>query len=580
MQKLIASAVGFLCLQMVVLSAQVGGQPPASACKPGDFVVLGSPNDFGPKKDSQFKVLIDQRFDGGFLTKETIWIPVIEQAIPKWNGIPGSTWNFEIEGVTEEEASGEDGKTTIAGCGSLFTCPEEPPELPEGDPPPDIPLTAQQTVLAVTVIFSDLSPESSIADADIFFNPEVPFQTNPNDTQYDFETVLLHELGHALGLDHSDNCVVGPTVMESELGFGERKRDLRASETEGAKFLYPDGSSPAIRIFEQDAVVGFQAAEGGPNPFSQAVPIFGHQGGRWIASSSAAWLQIEPPTGRFLLDGEVNVFPDVAGLAVGNYQATASIELEGFSGPSATVQVNLEVLADVPAGVEPKLTQTGIVNAANMLSQALAPGSLFALFGSQLSASTEQASFSSQLPTRLGGAEVFVNAVRAPLLYASPTQINGQVPVETPVGRGGIIVRTDLSQTGSIPIDFIATAPELFLINGDQAVVLNEDFTLNSPDNPAAQGSEISVLFTGQGPVSPPVLSGRPAPLSPRAEVTSDAKAEIGGLEVEILFLGLTPGWFGVGEANLAVPVGLTGLLPVRLTIGGKRSGSGLVSVQ
>ena len=72
MQKLIASAVGFLCLQMVVLSAQVGGQPPASACKPGDFVVLGSPNDFGPKKDSQFKVLIDQRFDGGFLTKETI----------------------------------------------------------------------------------------------------------------------------------------------------------------------------------------------------------------------------------------------------------------------------------------------------------------------------------------------------------------------------------------------------------------------------------------------------------------------------------------------------------------------------
>ena len=120
MQKLIASAVGFLCLQMMVLSAQVSGQPPASACKPGDFVVLGSPNDFGPKKDSQFKVLIDKLFDGGFLTTETIWIPVIEQAVPKWNGIPGSTWNFEIEGVTEEQASEEDGKTTIAGCGFLF----------------------------------------------------------------------------------------------------------------------------------------------------------------------------------------------------------------------------------------------------------------------------------------------------------------------------------------------------------------------------------------------------------------------------------------------------------------------------
>ncbi len=579
MQKLIASAVGFLCLQMMVLSAQVSGQPPASACKPGDFVVLGSPDDFGAKKDSQFKVLIDQRFDGGFLTTETIWIPVIEQAVPKWNGIPGSTWSFEIEGVTGEQASEEDGKTTIAGCGFLFTCPDEPPEPPGGKPPPGIPLTAQQTILAVTLIFSDVSVERSIADSDIFFNPEAPFQTSPNGAQVDFETVLLHELGHALGLDHNDNCVVGPTVMESVVSLGVRKRDLFAAETEGVKFLYPDGSSPAIRIFDRDAVVEFQAAQGGPNRFAQAVPIFGPQGGRWIASSSAAWLQVEPPTGRFLLDGEVDVSPDVSGLAVGSYQATASIQLEGHSGPPATVQVNLVVLAGAPIGIEPKLTRAGIVSAANMLSQALAPGSLFTLFGSQLSASTEQAS-SLPLPTRLGGAEVFVNAVRAPLLYVSPTQINGQVPVETPAGRGGIIVRTDLGQTGSIPLDFTATAPELFLTNGDRAVVLNEDSTRNSPDNPAAQGSKISVFFTGQGPVSPPVVSGRPAPLSPLAQVISDAKAEIGGLEVEIFFLGLTPGLVGLGQANLPVPVWLTGQLPVRLTIGGNRSGSGLVSVE
>ena len=175
---------------------------------------------------------------------------------------------------------------------------------------------------------------------------------------------------------------------------------------------------------------------------------------------------------------------------------------------------------------------------------------------------------------------LYVNAVRAPLLYASPTQINGQVPVETPVGRGGIIVRTDLGQTGSVPLDFIAAAPELFLINGDRAIILNEDSTLNSPDNPAAQGSKISVFFTGQGPVSPPVASGRPAPLSPLAQVTSEAQAEIGGLDVEILFLGLTPGLVGLEQANLPVPIGLTGQLPVRLTIDGNRSGLGLISVE
>ena len=580
MQKLIASAVGFLCLQMLVLSAQVSGQPPASACKPGDFVVLGSPDEFGPKKDSQFKVLIDKRFDGGFLTTETIWIPAIEQVVPKWNGIPGSTWNFEIEGTTEAPASDEDGKTTIAGCGFLFRCPDEPPEPPGGEPPPGIPLAAHQTILAVTLINSDFSAENSVEDSDIFFNPQAPFQTNPNGTQIDFETVLLHELGHALGLDHNDNYVVGPTVMESVVDFGERKRDLSAAETEGTKFLYPDGSSPAIRIFDRDAVVEFQAAQGGPNPFSKAVPIFGPQGGRWIASSSAAWLQVDPPTGRFVLDGEINVAPDVSGLEVGSYQATASIELEGFAGPSAIVQVNLEVLASAPIGIEPKLTRAGIVSAANNLSQALAPGSLFTLFGSQLAASTEQAPQQFPLPTRLGGAVVFVNAVRAPLLYASPTQINGQVPTGLPTGRGGVIVRTDLGQTGSIPIDITETAPELFLIGSGQAAVLNQDFTVNSENNPAAQGSKISVFFTGQGPVSPPVPAGRAAPVSPLSHATSEAKAEIGGLEVEIFFLGLTPGFAGLGQADLAVPVGLTGQLPIRLTIGGNRSGSGSVSVQ
>ena len=373
MQKLIASAVGFLCLQMLVLSAQTSGQPPPSACKPGDFVVLGSPNEFGPKKDSQFKVLIDQRFDGGFLTTETIWIPAIEQAVPKWNGIPGSTWNFEIEGTTGAQATDEDGKTTIAGCGFLFACPDEPPEPPGGEPPPGIPLAAHQTVLAVTLINSDLSAENSIEDSDIFFNPQAPFQTNPNGTQIDFETVLLHELGHALGLDHNDNCVVGPTVMESVVDFGERKRDLSASETEGTKFLYPDGSSPAIRIFDRDAVVEFQAAQGGPNPFAKAVPIHGHRGGRWIASSSASCLM-----GRSTLR---RTFP------VSTSEATRR-RLRSSSKDSPdrrqSYKSTYEVLASAPIGIEPKLSRAGIVSAANNLSQALAPGSLFTLFGSQL----------------------------------------------------------------------------------------------------------------------------------------------------------------------------------------------------
>ena len=77
------------------LWAQTEGQPPVEACKPGDFTVVGYPDEFGPKADSNFRVLIDDKFDGQFLTSENIWVPVIEQTIKKWNGISGSTWRFD-----------------------------------------------------------------------------------------------------------------------------------------------------------------------------------------------------------------------------------------------------------------------------------------------------------------------------------------------------------------------------------------------------------------------------------------------------------------------------------------------------
>ena len=100
------------------LRAQTPGQPPVQACKPGDFTVVGYPAEFGPKAGANFSVLIDERFEGEFLTTEDIWVPVIRQAVEKWNGIGGSDWNFNIEGFGESDF--DDGKTTIAACGFIF----------------------------------------------------------------------------------------------------------------------------------------------------------------------------------------------------------------------------------------------------------------------------------------------------------------------------------------------------------------------------------------------------------------------------------------------------------------------------
>ena len=576
------------------LWAQTAGQPPVEACKPGDFTVVGYPNELGPKEDSNFRVLIDEKFNGQFLTTERIWVPVIQETIEKWNGISGSTWSFDTVGLTDKAPNDEDGETTIAACGFEFNCPEVP-TLPLG-------AAANQTILAVTLIFEDESRFRAITDADVFFNPEIPFWTEPSNAQIDFASVLAHELGHVIGLGHNDNCVVGPTVMESIFDIGEIRRDLSSAEFEGARFLYPDGSAPAIRIFESESNLRFESAEGLPAPFGQEIHIYGVRGGRWLADPSQSWVTVKPPKGNFPLDSQIEIEVDTSRLGPGDHTATVALSLEdpgpdpgtlppsidpnpasiaqSLPGPPAIVQVEVHIEPKPPAGIEPKLTRRGIVNGANFSSQALAPGSLFTLFGERLSASTDQAG-AFPLPTTLGGTKVLVNAVEAALLFVSPNQINGQVPYGIATGRGGFIVRSGVGLTDSIPIDFSEAAPELFLLENDQAVVLNSDFTLNTPANPAAQGSKVSVFFSGQGPVDPPVASGRPAPFSPLSHVVGEPGAEVGGLDAKVFFMGLTPGFAGLAQADLEIPTGLFRQLPIRLSVGGvENSKLGFVSVK
>ena len=302
------------------LWAQTEGQPPVEACKPGDFTVVGYPDEFGPKEDSNFRVLIDEKFNGQFLTTERIWVPVIQETIEKWNGISGSTWSFDTVGLTGKAPSDEDGETTIAACGFQFNCPEVP-TLPLGT-------AANQTILAVTLIFEDESRFKAITDADVFFNPVFPFWTQPSNAQIDFATVLIHELGHVIGLGHNDNCVVGPTVMESVVDLGEIRRDLSSAEIEGARYLYPDGSAPAIRIFESESTLRFESAEGLPAPFGQEIHIFGVRGGRWLSEPSQSWVSVKPPKGNFPPDSQIEIEVDTSRLGPGDHTATVALTLE------------------------------------------------------------------------------------------------------------------------------------------------------------------------------------------------------------------------------------------------------------
>src|SRR5438067_444480 len=92
----------------------------------------------------------------------------------------------------------------------------------------------------------------------------------------------------------------------------------------------------------------------------------------------------------------------------------------------------------------PAINPGGIVNTAGAPSvQAIAPGSLVSIFGSNLAAAMTL-SDSTPLSTSVGGVAVTINGVAAPIQFASPNQINVQVPWSVQIsdsgGAGQVIV--------------------------------------------------------------------------------------------------------------------------------------------
>jgi uncharacterized protein (TIGR03437 family) len=109
-------------------------------------------------------------------------------------------------------------------------------------------------------------------------------------------------------------------------------------------------------------------------------------------------------------------------------------------------------------------------------------------------------------------------------------------------------------------------------------VVLNQDYSLNGPSNPAKVGSYVMLYGTGAGAASPAVPTGSAAPASPLSTVTN-VTASINGAPATVAFQGLAPDFVGLLQVNLQVPALPTGTYPVQITAGGVKSNSASIAV-
>jgi len=174
------------------------------------------------------------------------------------------------------------------------------------------------------------------------------------------------------------------------------------------------------------------------------------------------------------------------------------------------------------------------------------------------------------------------------VLYASPGQINFQVPSSVPVGSGPQEIQVTKVSTGQILASGLVridpVAPGLFTSDATgtgQIAALNEDNSVNGGTHPAKAGTIIQLFGTGEGLVSGAPPDGTP---NPNAQVPTDQKPQIVINDTllndsDITYSGLAPGYVGLWQINARVPktapVGDVPVAVVFKNINSRADGSG-----
>jgi uncharacterized protein (TIGR03437 family) len=344
------------------------------------------------------------------------------------------------------------------------------------------------------------------------------------------------------------------------------------------KNLYFCGSGDSLKAFS------ISNAQMSSSPVSQSSAKFGFPGcvptiSANGTSNGIAWV-IDPAgvlraydasnLATELYDSNQNTARDALGSAV-----KYSVPTVANGKVYGATQNSLAVYGLLTSGSAP----IALSNAASGVAAALAPGALVAVYGTGLATSTVSAA-SLPLPTTLGGAVVNIGGIAAPILYASATQINIQIPFQVSAGSSTVNVTVNGTPAGSTSISVNAIAPGLFLLQQGAAAVVNQNGSVNSQSQPAVPGSIVAAYLTGLGAVSPSVATGAAAPASPLSLVSAAVTATIGNASAPVQFAGLAPGFAGLYQVNIQVPQMAAGQYMLQVSAGGALSNSASIYVQ
>jgi uncharacterized protein (TIGR03437 family) len=379
-------------------------------------------------------------------------------------------------------------------------------------------------------------------------------------------------------------------------------------------FAFSDNSVQSVQLLLVLAPgSGSQPEAPGPRAVcgpTKLLPLFTSLGGGFTLTTgwpSPVEVRVVDDCGTALTRGTVtasfsNADPALAlnslgdGRWTGTWQAQSAAESVTVTASAQSVDSSLNGSAQVSGGLSrnanppPVVAQGGVLNAASyQLQSALAPGSLVSIFGTLLAQATVSAP-SLPLPNTLGGATVTIAGRSLPLLFASGTQVNAQIPYDLPINathqlivqRGTAIsvpqsVSVLSSQSGVFTKDLTGKGAAIVVQvagDGTQSIV--------SPASPTMANEALVIYCAGLGDVDPRQIAGQQVPFTPLSSTLDTVTVTIGGVNAPVFFAGVTPGFTGLYQVNVYVPAGLTpgDNVPLVITQAGRNSPPVSISVR
>ena len=246
----------------------------------------------------------------------------VQAAFDAWEEVEGANVDFEFQGTTSIRTAGRDGTNLVTfvddtGLGALL---------------------GSTTLAATFSFFSRSGSELLFDESDIAFNPSHSLTTSGEAGRFDIQSVLTHEVGHMLGLDHSGliSSVMAPFAIQDQTD----QRVLLRDDIAGVSEIYPDPTATLVVGEIQGTVT-----DNGADVFGAHVVAMDTNGTVVTSTMSA---RDGTYTIRFLPPGDYRVYAEPLD------QPVSSQHLPGFfSGLDAdfgiTYYGDTRFLGDVPA---------------------------------------------------------------------------------------------------------------------------------------------------------------------------------------------------------------------------------------